>query len=138
MNISKSDVDTGVEKAEELVDESANALKRGASATAAEAKKTIRAAGEKIDKTIDTKKRTARAATAAQHRSTNLISDFIDLGARGVTESLQHRRAQVQQLSGKSMQKTADYVQQRPLQAMLIAASIGAVAVLLLSGNRRR
>lgn len=138
MNISKSDVDTGVEKAEELVDESANALKRGASATAAEAKKTIRAAGEKIDKTIEAKKRTARAATAAQHRSTNLISDFFDLGARGVTESLQHRRAQVQQLSGESMQKTADYVQQRPLQAMLIAASIGAVAVLLFSGNRRR
>jgi ElaB/YqjD/DUF883 family membrane-anchored ribosome-binding protein len=73
----------------------------------------------------------ARRAMSEMRRA---MQDFIERSG----EILRDGASRARDAAGRASARTADYVQERPLRAVLIAAAVGAVVALMASGVRRR
>jgi len=73
----------------------------------------------------------ARKAMSEMRRATQ---DFVERSA----EIFRAGASRARDAAGRASERTADYVHDKPLQSLLIAAAVGAMVALLASGTRRR
>ncbi|MDB6060824.1 MAG: hypothetical protein JWM78_927 [Verrucomicrobiaceae bacterium] len=131
MSISKADIDAVETKAENLIDDTSEAAERGVNKAKKEAKSAVDAAAEKLDKV-------AASARGGVSETEHHASEFANAAIAAGVKWAQQRSEQTLALSEESLQRAVRYVKDRPLQSVLIAASAGALLVLLTGAARQR